>query len=193
LVDHPFIHFFTLPWIFQIIVIDFILIVNLFSGDSVPRACLENRPGLALPLLFNHMFLVYKKGMNDFNDNQNCFVCGQRNPMGLKIEFRENSDREIEAEVVFPDHLQGWQDTVHGGLLATVLDETMIKAAAAAGIKCVTAEITVKYKIPAVTGTAYRASGKVLEARGRLVTAESRLCDSTGQVHAQATGKLFKI
>ena len=132
--------------------------------------------------------------MKDFNDDQHCFVCGKKNQAGLKIEFHENPEnKEMEAEVVFPSHLQGWQDTVHGGLLATVMDETMIMAAAAAGIKCVTAEITVKYKKPAFTGKTYLASGKVQETRGRIVTAESRICDASGQIYAQATGKLFKI
>ena len=138
--------------------------------------------------------MVYKKNMKDFYDDQHCFVCGKKNLAGLKIEFRENQqNQEVEAEVVFPPHLQGWQDTVHGGLLATVLDEIMIKAAAAANIKCVTAEINVKYKKPAFTGKIYQAYGKMLTARSRIITAESRLCDATGQIYAQATGKLFKI
>ena len=132
--------------------------------------------------------------MRDFTDDQNCFVCGKKNPAGLKMEFRENPlTRDVEATVIFPAHLQGWQNTVHGGLLATVLDETMIKAAAVAGHKCVTAEITVKYKKPALTGAAYRVSGRSLESRGRIVLAESLLCDSNGQVLAQATGKLFTV
>jgi uncharacterized protein (TIGR00369 family) len=132
--------------------------------------------------------------MKDFNDDHHCFVCGKENLLGLKIEFHENQPgKEVAAEVTFPAHLQGWQNTVHGGLLATVLDETMIKAAAAAGSKCVTAEINVKYKKPAMTGSVYRASGNIVEVRGRIITAESRLCDSAGQIVAQATGKLFKV
>jgi len=132
--------------------------------------------------------------MNDFSDDHHCFVCGQENPAGLKLAFAQNPrSGEVEVGVVFPPHLQGWQGTVHGGLLAAVLDETMIKAAAAAGHKCVTAEITVKYKQPAATGKTYRASGKVLEARGRIITAESRISDASGRICAQASGKLFKI
>lgn len=132
--------------------------------------------------------------MKDFTDDQNCFVCGKKNADGLQLEFYKNRQSgEIEAKVVFPARLQGWQNTVHGGLLATVLDETMIKAAAAAGIKCVTAEINVKYKKPAFTGTTYQACGTMLEARGRIVTAQSRICDAEGQVLAAATGKLFKV
>lgn len=137
---------------------------------------------------------MYKETMKDFNDDQHCFVCGKKNQIGLKLEFKENSQsKEIEADVIFPPHLQGWQNTVHGGLLATVLDETMIKAAAMAGSKCVTAEITVKYKKPAITGTTYLACGRTLEVRGRIVTAESRISDATGQIYAQASGKLFKL
>ena len=132
--------------------------------------------------------------MNDFNDDQNCFVCGKKNVAGLQLEFAQNPrSGETEARVAFPVQLQGWRGTVHGGLLATVLDETLIKAAAAAGCKCVTAEITVKFKKPALTGSPLLAAGKVLETRGRIVSAESRICDAQGQVMAQATGKLFKI
>lgn len=137
---------------------------------------------------------MYIWAMKDFNDDHHCFVCGKKNLAGLRIEFHENQEtNEIEAEVTFPAHLQGWQNTVHGGLLATVLDETMIKAAAMADFKCVSAEITVKYKKPAMTGSVYRAFGNVMEVRGRIITAESRLCDAGGQVYAQATGKLFKV
>jgi uncharacterized protein (TIGR00369 family) len=132
--------------------------------------------------------------MTDFNDDQNCFVCGKKNTAGLQLDFSRNPQSgETEARVAFPVRLQGWRSTVHGGLLATVLDETMIKAAAASGLKCVTAEITVKFKKPAMTGVPYLAAGKVLETRGRLVTAESRICDADGQVLATATGKLFKV
>jgi uncharacterized protein (TIGR00369 family) len=137
---------------------------------------------------------VYTFGMRDFSDDGQCFVCGLNNPAGLRVEFRETgTDPGIEADVVFPKHLQGWQDTVHGGLLATVLDEAMIKAGFALGIKCVTAEITVKYHKPAATGAPYRVLGKVLESKGRIVTAESLLQDASGQVYAKAAGKLFKL
>jgi uncharacterized protein (TIGR00369 family) len=132
--------------------------------------------------------------MKDFNDDQNCFVCGKKNAAGLQLEFTASpGSGEAEARVAFPVQLQGWRSTVHGGLLATVLDETMIKAAAACGYKCVTAEITVKFKKPALTGAPYLASGKVLETRGRIVLAESRIGDAEGQVYAAATGKLFKV
>jgi acyl-coenzyme A thioesterase PaaI-like protein len=132
--------------------------------------------------------------MTDFNDDNKCFVCGKGNPVGLQLDFRpQGTGPGVEADVLFPAHLQGWQATVHGGLLATVLDEVMVKAATAVGSTCVTAELTVKYRKPTATGVSYLLSGRILEDRGRILTAESCLCDASGVLHAQATGKLFKI
>lgn len=132
--------------------------------------------------------------MSEFNDDQNCFVCGKKNKVGLQLEFSHNdANGWIESPVAFPVQFQGWRSTVHGGLLATVLDETMIKAAGAAGIKCVTAEITVKFRKPVMTGEPCLVSARTLETRGRIVFAEGRICDAQDRVLAQATGKLFKV
>ncbi len=130
--------------------------------------------------------------MSEFIDDQNCFVCGKKNKDGLQLEFGQNAaSGETEAHVAFPVQFQGWRSTVHGGLLATVLDESMIKAAAAAGSKCVTAEITVTYRKPVLTGDPCLVTARIVETRGRIVFSASRVCDAQGQVLAQATGKAY--
>lgn len=130
---------------------------------------------------------------NEFRDDRVCFVCGEKNPVGLKLRLRTDPGRgESAAEVTFPGHFQGWAGIVHGGLLATVLDEAMIYAAGAKGLKCVTGEITVRYVKPASTGVAYSLKGRFVEDKGRIVLAESALIDSEGREVAKATGKLFK-
>ncbi len=132
--------------------------------------------------------------MDTFRDDQNCFVCGKKNGAGLQLEYvRDAAAGSAETRVAFPVQFQGWRSTVHGGLLATVLDETMIQAAGAAGVKCVSAEITVKYRRPALTGEPLRASARVVNSRGRIVFAEAEIADGQGQVLAQAAGKLFKV
>jgi uncharacterized protein (TIGR00369 family) len=132
--------------------------------------------------------------MSEFVDDQNCFVCGKKNLAGLQLEFGQNAaSGETEARVAFPVQFQGWRSTVHGGLLATVLDEAMIKAAAGAGSACVTAEITVQYRKPVLTGEPCLVSSRIVDTRGRIVFAEARIGDAQGQVLAQATGKLFKV
>jgi uncharacterized protein (TIGR00369 family) len=131
----------------------------------------------------------------EFNDNGRCFVCGPGNPEGLRLEFRTDKDRgEAEAEVRFPERFQAWDGVVHGGLLATVLDEAMIKAAWGQGLRCVTGEITVRYTKPARTGVAYRLRGRVTgEKKDKMVFAESEILGADGESVARATGKLFRV
>ncbi|MCK4763507.1 MAG: PaaI family thioesterase [Candidatus Aminicenantes bacterium] len=132
--------------------------------------------------------------MKDFNDNNRCFVCGPANPNGLKLSFQNNEEKDrVEAEICFPAHLQGWGNVVHGGLVSTVLDEIMIKAAHAKKFKCVTGEITVKFKKPTFTEKKYFVSGKVTEARSRLVMTEATITDEEGNITARSSGKLFTV
>ena len=130
----------------------------------------------------------------EFRDDRVCFVCGEKNAAGLKLRIRTDAERgESAADVTFPEYLQGWAKVVHGGLLATVLDEAMIYAAGAKGLKCVTGEMTVRFVKPASTGVTYTLRGRFVEDKGRIVLAESSLLDSEGQEVATATGKLFKV
>ncbi len=131
---------------------------------------------------------------NTFRDDRVCFVCGEKNPIGLKLRLRNDAERgESSAEVSFRDDFQGWTKVVHGGLLAAVLDEAMIYAAGATGRLCVTGEITVRFIKPASTGVPYALTGRFLEDKGRIVLAESELLDADGAQVARASGKLFKI
>ena len=130
----------------------------------------------------------------EFRDDRACFVCGEKNPAGLKLRIQTDAERgESSVDVTFPEYLQGWAKVVHGGLLAMVLDEAMIYAAKAKGLKCVTGEMTVRFVKPAATGVAYSLRGRFVEDKGRIVIAESELRDSDGLEVARATGKLFKL
>ena len=130
----------------------------------------------------------------DVRDDRTCFICGEKNPIGLKLRLRVDPERgESAAEVTFPADFQGWAGVVHGGLVAAVLDEALIYAAGAKGIKCVTGEITVRYVKPAETGVPYALVGRFVEDKGRIVRAESRLLDGQGREIARASGTLFKV
>lgn len=129
-----------------------------------------------------------------FVDNKLCFVCGEKNEAGLKLKLRVDAGRgESASEVRFAERFQGWEGVVHGGLLATVLDEALVYAAGAKGFKTVTGEITVRFVKPARTGVEYKLKGRALEDKGRMILAESELTDGEGAVVAKASGKLFKM
>ena len=56
--------------------------------------------------------------------DQTCFGCGARNPHGLHMEFSTDGQR-VYAFMHVPPTMTGWDRTVHGGVLSTILDEIM--------------------------------------------------------------------
>ena len=132
--------------------------------------------------------------MKNFNDDNFCFVCGTDNPHGLKLSFRydEKNDETI-SKAIFPRHFQGWKDVLHGGIISTVLDEILIKAARHKGLDCVTVELNVKFKKPALINTEYMIKGKIKEIKRKIVFAEGLIMSIDNTVVAAANGKLFII
>ena len=63
----------------------------------------------------------------ELRDDRMCFACGKENPDGLGLEFREE-DGDVVTSFAFPKRFQGYRNVVHGGLIATVLDEAMVTA-----------------------------------------------------------------
>src|SRR5215469_2656854 len=62
--------------------------------------------------------------LNDTSDYQRCFVCGQRNPYGLHLVFRLDQDT-IVADFQPREEHQGFPGVIHGGIVASVLDEAL--------------------------------------------------------------------
>ncbi len=129
--------------------------------------------------------------MRSLDIDAHCFVCGEENHVGLKISF--SADDGQSRAVFTPDtRHQGYVGMTHGGILAAVLDEAMIYAAASLGQWAATAELTVRYHLPAPTDRPLLLSGRVETQRRRLVecTAEARL--ETGELIASARGRLIR-
>jgi uncharacterized protein (TIGR00369 family) len=125
-------------------------------------------------------------------DNNRCFACGTENESGLRLKFNYSEDgRGAETRFVPDACYQGWKDLVHGGILMTLLDETMAKAAVRSGKNIVTAEMTTKFKHPARVGATLTCSARVEEIRKRVVYARASIRDEDGSLLAEATGKLM--
>ncbi len=56
--------------------------------------------------------------------NNPCFGCGSGNAIGLGMQFYSDG-RSVASSLVVPEHLCGWRQVVHGGIVATILDEIM--------------------------------------------------------------------
>ncbi len=132
--------------------------------------------------------------MKEFSDDQYCFVCGRENPFGLHLKFEHNPDTQTVSVIKsFPREFQGWHGVLHGGIISTVLDETMFYAVAHRGIKCVTAELTVRFKHAAKIDTIYTISADVTDIRDRLIFTKGKITDPDNKVVATAIGKFIKV
>ncbi len=132
--------------------------------------------------------------MRKVSDDNRCFVCGIDNDRGLQFDFGFNKEtKEAESQLIFSDYHQGWKGIVHGGLLATVLDEIQIKAASFNKYRCVTAELNIKYKKPVKTESLYYLRSKILKVTKKIIYTEASLEDKNSKTLATATAKLFII
>lgn len=86
------------------------------------------------------------------NKGYNCFACSPTNPCGLKMEFYEDGD-DIVSFWTPDDNFQGWMNTLHGGIQATIMDESagwlISRKFQTSGM---TTNLNVKYKKPVPTG-----------------------------------------
>jgi len=121
-----------------------------------------------------------------------CFVCGDKNETGLRIDFFYDRGK-AKAEFTPRKNFQGYKDLLHGGILSTLLDEVMIKAILAKGIVTVTSRIEVKFKKPASIGQKLFLEGKISEDKGRVILTEGKVLDQEGNLVASAEGKYFKV
>ena len=96
-------------------------------------------------------------------ENQNCFGCSLKNKSGLQMKFyaTEKLDSVI-SWLKVPDHLCGWSNLVHGGIISTMLDEAMGWAALIILKKLVVSKsITVDFIKPVLIGKEISVKGMV--------------------------------
>lgn len=86
----------------------------------------------------------------------------------------------------------GWTGVVHGGILATLLDEAMAYAVFFSGQKCVTVRMQVRYRAPVSRGDELLVEGRIVRDSRRLVDVEADITRD-GTVVAEASGRFMKV
>ena len=130
-----------------------------------------------------------KESIQKYN---NCFVCGDKNKIGLKIDFFYE-DGKAKAEYTPTKNFEGYKDILHGGILSSLLDEVMIKAILAKELITVTTRIEVTFKIPAKIGEKLFLEGEITEDKKKLVLTKGKVLNQDGRITATAKGTFFKI
>ncbi|MEW6387346.1 MAG: PaaI family thioesterase [Thermodesulfobacteriota bacterium] len=105
-----------------------------------------------------------------------CFVCGPDNPRGLQIKVRyQPEEMAAETELTLPREFQGWVDVIHGGILATLLDEMMAHAVWRFAGPGLTLSLEVRFHHPLKPEEAIRARGVLTTTNGNRRTAEAEI------------------
>ncbi|MGA2403121.1 MAG: PaaI family thioesterase [Syntrophobacteraceae bacterium] len=122
-------------------------------------------------------------------EDHDCFGCSSTNAYGLQMKFFTD-DEALFSWLTVPSHLCGWDNLVHGGILATMLDETMGWTAIHFLKKfALTHAMTVEFQKPVHIGEQIRVEGRVLEVRGkREATVEGFIYKEENTLCAKSVG-----
>lgn len=120
--------------------------------------------------------------------DHNCFACGRDNPIGLRLRI-EISDGMARTTWTADENHVGWSDKLHGGLVATLLDEVMAWAPSSFDSWAVTAEMSVRFRSPASPGEELTAVGRVTERRRRIYVVTGEVRGSGGRLVAEGRGR----
>ncbi len=117
-----------------------------------------------------------------------CFGCGDANPVGLHLDGFTQEGGTVVAPFVPRAEFAGFASTLHGGIVATALDEISAWSAIYTHhVLVFTATLTIRYRKPAESGASFTMKGSVLERRGRRLKISGEM-HHEGAIVAQSEG-----
>jgi uncharacterized protein (TIGR00369 family) len=132
--------------------------------------------------------------MKELPHTHSCFVCGESNAIGLRLRFETDGHIVRTRFTPRPEHV-GFKGVVHGGIIATLLDEIMVWACAIRTKKfgyC--AEMTVRFQKPLRPNEEVIATSELAaNRRDKIFEAKAELRNQAGELLASATGKYLPV
>jgi uncharacterized protein (TIGR00369 family) len=122
-----------------------------------------------------------------------CFGCGPANPGGLHLEFFRTADGTVVCPVTIPDAFEGPPGYLHGGIIATLLDEMMSKAVRAQGFTAMTRHLGIDYLRPVPSNAPIRMEGRLVRSEGRKHWTEAFILDAEGTTLAHGKGLFIEV
>src|ERR1700683_2954324 len=111
-----------------------------------------------------------------------CLVCGPGNPHGLHLNLHVDPQSGIVHVQFTPEiHHNGFEGVIHGGVVATVLDEAMVWAASWNCKRfCLCGERTARFRGIARPGVPLNCRASVKSSRARLLLTSAEALDEDG-------------
>lgn len=123
-----------------------------------------------------------------------CFGCGDANPRGMHLVFeRDVGRRRIVGCFRLGQEYQGGHGFVHGGIIATLLDEAMGKVSRFSDVRTVTAELNIEYHRPVPIETDILVEAFELERNGRSLVHRGEIRNAEGKLLASGRGRFVAV
>ena len=123
-----------------------------------------------------------------------CFGCGGANGRGMQLTFeQDDAVRRVRGRFQLGAEYQGGSGYIHGGIIATLLDEVMSKANRFRDVRAVTAELSIEYLKPVRVGQDFVIEGWEVEAKGRNLFLQGEIRDTEGNMLARGRGRFVDL
>ena len=125
-----------------------------------------------------------------------CFVCGENNDFGLHAKFYETDDNQLVALINPSEQHQGYPGRMHGGIAATILDETIARSICIGKpeqIWGVTLEFKTRFRKPVALGVELKVVGRVISEGSRAFDGSGEIILPDGEIAVSAEGKYMKM
>ena len=131
--------------------------------------------------------------VNNF-ENNGCFVCGPRNPIGFRLKFYIEDGKRVVSECTPSEEHCGFLKVFHGGLQGTLLDDltiwTLIGLRKRLGA---TLTLKVDYLKPLYIDEKILLKGEIISEEDNIAYVRGELINPRGDVCTQAESKILLI
>jgi uncharacterized protein (TIGR00369 family) len=128
------------------------------------------------------------------NPENACFGCGGANAHGMKLAFQaDTATGRVTGRFRISAQFQGSMGVLHGGIIATLLDEAMGKVCRLSDVRAVTAELSIEYLKPIRADQEILVEAFETKRVGRQMYHHGEIRNTEGVVLARGRGRFVVI
>jgi acyl-coenzyme A thioesterase PaaI-like protein len=122
-----------------------------------------------------------------------CFVCGLENSIGLKLSFYTDEQSRCLTCFQPSEEHQGYPGHLHGGIISTLLDETMGRVLTHQNVWAMTGRLEIKFAKPVPLDQELTVVGELTRSRSRAYEAKGEIRLPDGTVLVEGSGIYVRI
>ena len=125
-------------------------------------------------------------------ENNNCFVCGPSNPIGLRIKFRIDGD-VCRGDFTPGEHHVGYNNITHGGIIFSLLDDVMANWLFLKNEIAQTAKRELRYRRPLPINETVLLEGRLIKRKGQVAVMHGLIIHKKAQYMVAESNAKFMV